>query len=212
MKYLLLTLIIFTTSLFSQDERFIKAMESSLAVLDTTTSMEILVETANRFERIAIAEKNQWLPYYYSAQVNAIVSFMEKDNTKKDNILDKAQSLINKADSLSPDNSEIYTIKGLILQARIMVDFMNRGMQYSQLATQQLNKAIELNENNPRPYMLIGQSILFTPEAFGGGKAKAKPYLDAAKEKFETFTPESSIHPNWGKKQMEEINQRMGVN
>lgn len=212
MKYLVLTLIIFTSSLFSQDERFIKAMESSLAVLDTTTSMEILIETANRFERIALAEKVEWLPFYYAAQVNAIVSFMEKDNTKKDNILDKAQSLIDKADSLSTDNSEIFTIKGLILQARIMVDFMNRGMQYSQLAMQQLNNAIELNEDNPRPYMLIGQSILFTPEAFGGGKTKAKPYLDVAKEKFESFVPESSIHPNWGKKQMEEINERMGVN
>jgi hypothetical protein len=211
MKYLVLTFLLFTTTFFSQDEKYFKAMESALNVLDTAMTMETFIETGNRFERIALAEKTQWLPYYYAAQANAVASFLERNNTKKDEILDKAQKFIDAADEISPDNSEIYVIKGIILQGRIMVDFMNRGMQYSQLANQTLNKAIEFNEENPRPYLILGQSILFTPEAFGGGKDKAKPYIDLAKEKFETFIPESSIHPNWGKKQMEEINERMGL-
>jgi hypothetical protein len=61
-----------------------------------------------------------------------------------------------------------------------------------------LEKAIELNENNPRPYYLLGSNLFYTPEAYGGGLAAACPMLKTAKEKFENFAPADSISPDWG--------------
>ncbi|MEJ7671851.1 MAG: hypothetical protein WKF59_03885 [Chitinophagaceae bacterium] len=56
-------------------------------------------ELANNFERIADAEKTQWLPYYYAAYCNVMNAFMEQDKTKVDAIADKAEELITKAET-----------------------------------------------------------------------------------------------------------------
>jgi hypothetical protein len=38
-----------------------------------------------------------------------------------------------------------------------------------------------------------------TPEGFGGGEAKAKPYFKKALAKFKTFKSATANAPNWGK-------------
>ena len=53
----------------------------------------------------------------------------------KDIYLNKADKFINIADSLVPNNSEIYTLKGMIAQARMQVDPMNRWQKYGAEAT-----------------------------------------------------------------------------
>ncbi len=82
---------------------------------------------------------------------------------------------------------------------------MTRWQKYSALATNLLKKAKELNQANPRPDFLIGQSVLYTPESFGGGKDRAMPYFEDSKKKFDEFKPESSISPNWGKKTLMDL-------
>src|SRR5687767_2756040 len=57
-------------------DKFVKAMEAKVAAVDTTTSVQGLTELANAFERIAEAEKNQWLAYYYAAFCNASAGLM----------------------------------------------------------------------------------------------------------------------------------------
>ena len=42
-------------------------MEARVAAIDTTRNPSELTDLANAFERIADAEKTQWLPYYYAA-------------------------------------------------------------------------------------------------------------------------------------------------
>ena len=47
---------------------------------------------------------------------------------------------------------------------------MNRYMQYGPIAEQALQKAIKLNPENPRIYLLQGQDKFYTPEQYGGSK------------------------------------------
>ena len=204
MIYLILILFAMTINAQS-DEKYIKAMEKNLEMIDTASSLNSFQQIANSFERIANAEKDKWLPYYYSAYLLTISNFVDTVQAMKDSYLDKADMQILMADSLEPGNSEIYTLKGMIAQARLVVDPQNRWMKYGQLSSGYLNKAKELDPTNPRPDFLNGQSVLYTPEQFGGGKEKALPILKEAEKKFENFQPESSIHPNWGKKTLEDI-------
>ena len=53
-------------------------------------------DLANNFERIATAEKTQWLPWYYAAYCTVSASYTESDNSKKDGIADKAEEFITK--------------------------------------------------------------------------------------------------------------------
>ena len=97
------------------DEKYTQAMEQKVVAVDTLRKSADLIELSAAFERIAEAEKNKWLPYYYAAltQVNAAY-FMGMDNIQKektDPMADKAEALISKADVLSPKNSEIYLVK-----------------------------------------------------------------------------------------------------
>ena len=190
---------------FSQSEKYTKAMEEKVSAFDTTWSVNGLKEMANTFERIANAEKTQWLPYYYAALANVNMGYQSMnpsgpaDASIIDPIADKAEGLINKAEALSKDNSEIYVVKKMIASLRMMVDPMNRYMKYGMEANAALEKAKSLNAENPRVYLLQGQDKFYTPEQFGGSKTEAKKLFEESITKADAFKPESSIHPHWGK-------------
>jgi hypothetical protein len=209
MKKFFLSMLVLVSVLgsFAQtNEKFVKAMEQKLVGYDSVRSNEGLQELANTFERIAEAEKTQWLPYYYAALSNVNLGFnyamaagpMGGNADKVDPLADKAEKLLNKADELSKDNSEVYIVKKLIASLRMLGDVMNRYMTYGPLATEALATAKKLNPENPRVYVLEGTDLFSTPEEYGGNKAEAKLKFEEALKKYETFKPESSIHPTWG--------------
>ena len=181
------------------NDKYTTAMEKNITLIDSAKSLADFQNVTNNFERIGSAEKTKWLPYYYAAYCYAISSFIDSTISKKDTYLDKADENINIADSLKPDNSEIYTIKGMISQMRLVIKPMERWQKYGPLASNFLKKAKDLDTTNPRPDYLIGQSLLYTPVEFGGGKEVARPVLEEAMKKYEAFKPESSISPGWGK-------------
>jgi len=194
---LLFSLLIFTCNSHA-DDKYITAMKKNLAMLDTAQTAVSFQLIANGFERIANAEKDKWLPYYYASYLITVSTFMDTVAERKDSYLDKADLLISIADSLEPDNSEIYTVKAVISQGRLIVDPQNRWMKYGPMFSNLISKARELDPTNPRPVLVYAQNVLYTPEQFGGGKDKALPILKEAEEKFKNFVPESELHPNWG--------------
>ena len=201
MKKIILTSIIVLATMitFAGKKEYILAMEKNLQELKTAKTAADFQQIANSFEQIAEAEKDKWLPYYYVSFSYMNYIFKGKGTEDIDKYLDKAEAFLEKARELSPDNSEIEVLQGWIYQGRIQVDPMGRGMAYSEKAAASFGKAKNLNPDNPRIYFLTGQNILHTPEMFGGGKDAACPYFLIAMEKFETYEPETSVSPNWGK-------------
>jgi hypothetical protein len=200
MKNLLIltTMIAACLSTAAQNKKYISAMEKNVAELDTTRDAAKLQNLANNFERIAGAEKTEWLPSYYAAYCYVNMTYSTKGDMI-DTYCDKADKFIAKADSLSPNNSEIYTLKAQIAGARISVNPMARGQKYGMESAELREKAKDLDKTNPRPYYLEGTAYFYTPPMFGGGKDKAKPSFEKALKMYEEFKPASSIAPNWGK-------------
>ena len=93
----------------AQNKKYIETMEHHIAILDTTRNAAILQAEANTFERIGNAEKTEWLPQYYAAYCYVNMTYSPKADV--DSWCDKAESFLRKADSLSPKNSEIVTLK-----------------------------------------------------------------------------------------------------
>ncbi|MES2848883.1 MAG: hypothetical protein V4685_07485 [Bacteroidota bacterium] len=193
-------------SSFAQSEKFVAAMKKNIAELDSGfKNPSYLLTVANNFERVANAEKTQWLPFYYAAFCQVNSGFMEQDKTKVDAIADKATELIKKADSLNPNNSEISCIKSMIASCHMMVDPMSRWQEYGGESNSNMQAAMTQDPTNPRPYYLKGQGLKYTPKQFGGGCETAKPVLQTALDKYATFTAASDIHPNWGKEITQKI-------
>lgn len=195
-KHLLLLFLIPAIA-FSQS-KYEDAMHKNLAVMDTSQNLSSYIQYSNAFERIANAEKNKWLPYYYAAYASTVNSYTVTDPTQKQQQLDHAQMLINKADSLQPKNSEITTVKAFVLSAMIMIDPARNGAVYGPQSNALLDRAIQQDTTNPRPYYLKGVSAYYTPPAFGGGKEKAVQLLQTSLNKFTTFKPENDLMPTWG--------------
>lgn len=202
-QFLLAAAFFIAITSFSQNEKFTKAMEQLVPAVDTTRSLDGLNNLANSFQRIADAEKNQWLPYYYAALANVSAAYMIGMGQmgmadKTDPLADKAETLLNKAAELSKDNSEIYCVKKMIATLRLMGDPQNRYMTYGPAAEEALATAKSLNPSNPRVTLLEAQDKLFTPEQYGGSKEEAKKLFEEAIKKYETYKPETNIHPSWG--------------
>ncbi len=188
----------------AQSDKYIASMKSNIAAIDTSFKNPAnLLALANKFERIATAEKDQWLAYYYAALCQVNYTYMEKDKSKLDAIADKASELIDKADALQPKNSEISCIKSMIASAHMMVNPMQRFMEYGPEAQSHLDAAMQQDPTNPRPEYLKGQGLKYTPEQFGGGCVTAKPILQSSLDKYNKFKAASDIHPNWGKERVE---------
>ena len=200
MKKTIITIcMLISVSVYAQEnKKFIKAMETNVQLLDSAESIDQFQNAANAFERISNAEKNEWLPVYYNAFANLMIGLQQTENTKKDEYFDKAEALINKADEISKDNSEIYAMHAWIVSMKISDDPMNRGMQLGMQSGMLTETAMKLDPENPRPYLLKGLGAMYTPEQYGGGKDKALPILEQAVEKFSKFKPTSSIMPKWG--------------
>src|SRR5688572_8550781 len=206
-KIFLLSIISFCSSLlFAQSAKYVAAMKKNLSAMDTSfRTPSSLLAMANNFERIAEAEKNQWLPYYYAAFCQVNYGFMQQDKSKVDAYANKATALIQKADSLSPNNSEISCIKSMIASCHMLVDPQTRWMEYGKESGDNLEAAITQDPTNPRPHFLKGQGLKFTPEQFGGGCKTALPEFEKAMAKYAAFKSGGELFPDWGKEQVEKL-------
>ncbi len=208
MKKLLSTLFIACSVLLTQaqtGDKFTETMTKTLADMDTVKTGDGMMGFANKFERIALAEKTQWLPFYYASLCRTTAAFMYNDATKFDAMMDVAEKHCKVADSLSPTNSEIMVLQSMILSGRIMVDPMSRGQMYGMQAMMYMQKAMTVDPTNPRAYFMMGQSLFFTPPQFGGGQESGCAMMQTAKDLYATHVPKSPIHPSWGEDQVDEM-------
>lgn len=183
----IVTLFLIVTTFAQPGDKYLKAMEALVPAVDTARNAEGLTELANSFERIANAEKTQWLPYYYAAlcyinKANNYYTTQELD--KIDPLLDKAEPMLAKAEELEKDNSEIMCLKKMFNTGKMLADPMNRYMTYGQPAAQALEMAKSLNPENPRVYLLEGIDKYYTPEQWGGSKTEGKKLFEEALKKF----------------------------
>jgi len=184
---------------FSQvDPNLNIVIKRGLTMIDSAKTEQGFQMAADYFESIAAKEQKEWFPCYYAAfcQLQAGLSGNQGSEIK-DLLYDRAQGFIEKADLLSPDNSEIYALKGYILFSKMLLAPQSRARTLTPLSTKLIIKAIALNKNNPRARLLLGINTFYTPEAYSGGKSEAKPLFQLAKTKF-AKQRNAGINPSWG--------------
>jgi hypothetical protein len=197
-RLLILTLSMISIWTWGQEERYTNAMLSAIEMLDQASDPSHFIESANRFERIATAEKSLWMPYYYASYSLVVMSFDEADGGKRDQLLDRAQQLLDRALELEPRESELLVLQAFLYPSRIMVDPIGRGMTYMEKMFASLETARKLNPENPRIYFLEGVNKLNLPPSMGGGVQVAQPILEEALLKFEIFRNDDPLWPHWG--------------
>jgi hypothetical protein len=199
--------VLVTASFGQPSDKFLSAMQPKVMMVDSNNSADGWKDLANSFERIADAEKTQWLPYYYASYCNIQAGYKSLpdmqsfgDNSSiTDPFADKAETLLNKAELLSKDNAEIFIVRKMVHGLKMMGNPMARYMTESPMANEALEKAKSLNPSIPRIYLLEGQDKYFTPEQYGGSKEEAKILFQKALGLYDSYKPENSIAPTWGR-------------
>jgi tetratricopeptide (TPR) repeat protein len=170
-----------------------------------------ITEAANLFERIAKAEKENWIPSYYAGYINIMSSFGIKDEAQLNAKLDKASEHLDNAMLLSPKNPEIMIIQALRNTALIAFDGQKYGMTLSGKNAVIYDKALKLAPNNPR--VMLGKAEWDMGAARFFGKSTELYCKDIAKalEIFKTEKEsEEKFAPSWGQDRAEEVLKQCG--
>ena len=203
MKKIVLMMCLISGTMISAQSKYEVGMTKAISDLNKAETGEDFGKVSAFFERIASAEKDKWLPYYYAAFTNNMIAFKDK-SADKDVVAERSLSLVAKAELLEKNNCEILCLKNMIYTSQMLVDPMQRWQTHGAKAGEALEAAKVADPANPRVYFLEGQSKMNTPKAFGGGKKVAKPIFEKSVALFTSFKPESNLHPDWGKNDAEE--------
>lgn len=195
--------LLFSVTFVKAQSDFTGDIQKGINILDTMKTEKTNQQVVAHFEKIAVNSTN-WEAQYYAAYSNLLLGIGKKDQESKDELFSKALIFIKKADSLNINNSETTTLKGYIIFMQMSVYPQQRAMNMIPEANALFEKAIALNPENPRPYLLKGVSLFYVPGMFGGDKEQAKVVLTTAKAKFEKYTTKN-LQPNWGKNKVEEL-------
>ena len=196
----------FVFSAFCADPAYETAMKKQVTAMKTIQTLEESQAITNAFLRIAEAKPEEWLPLYYAAylQITAVFRF----EVDKDQYLDQAMTLVEKAEKIGVDNSEITAMKGYVVMGKISLDPASRGQSLSPQAMQLFGKAISLDRENPRALMLMSQMEQGMAQFFGSGPEKACGLARnaiALYSKEEAKVSDDYLLPTWGKTQAEQV-------
>lgn len=206
MKKLILAIVLLGTTFINAQDRYSKGMEKAFELWQN----QKVVEASNMFERIATAEPDKWLPYYYVAQINTIISFGEKDGDKLSKQLEKAREFLDVAKAISPNNPELIIQEALINTAWIAFDGATYAMTLSPKNTQLYQKAMELAPNNPRVILSKAEWDMGSARYFGKDITPYCKDVERALELFATFKSETPFYPTMGKERAEDILENCG--
>ncbi|WP_026728093.1 hypothetical protein [Flavobacterium denitrificans] len=194
MTKIITVITLFICSLLSAQTQFEQGMGKAFGLWKEGKN----AEASAMFERIATAEKTSYLPNYYVALINATAVFSEKDKTKIDLLLTKAQDALDQEMIKDQNNAELYVMQALIYTGYVVADPMTNGMKYSGKVMEAYAKAKAIDPNNPRA--VFGEADY----QLGGAKwtgVDTKPLcaqVDKAIELFATFKPATPFSPKWG--------------
>jgi len=194
MTKIITVITLFICSLLSAQTQFEQGMNKAFGLWKEGKN----AEASAMFERIAAAEKNSYLPNYYVALINATSVFTEKDKTKIDLLLTKAQDALDIELIKDQTNAELYVLQALIYTGYVVADPMTNGMKYSGKVMEAYAKAKAIDPNNPRA--VFGEADY----QLGGAKwtgVDTKPLcaqVEKAIELFANFKPATPYSPKWG--------------
>lgn len=164
-----------------------------------------ITESTAVFERIAAVEKDNWLPNYYIALMNAIAAIGMQDKDKMTAMSNKAQAALDSEIMKTPENPELLVVQALIQTVWLVADPMTNGAKLSPQIMELYEKAIKIAPENPR--VLLSKAEFEIGGAAFWGK-DTKPMCDAISHSIKLFENEklaTAFSPKWGRERVDEL-------
>lgn len=197
MKKLIYSLMLLLSISVSAQDAYTKGMTKALSLWGEGKN----TEASNLFERIAMAEEDNWIPFYYVAQVNTVAAFGTKDEGQITQLLEKAKQFVDSAKRISPDNPELLVQEAMINTAWMAFDGATYGPMLSGKNMQLYAKALQMAPENPRVVYSKANWDMGSARYFGQDTAPFCKDVEKALELFATFENNTPFYPSWGEDQ-----------
>jgi hypothetical protein len=194
MKTLIITTALLISSLLTAQTSFEQGMGKSLGLWGEGKAQE----ASALMERIAAAEKSNWLPNYYVALINTTEAFNPANKEKVPAMIIKAQNAIDNATLISPNNDEIMVVQAMLYTVILIQDPMTNGVKYTGLVMEQYGKALAINPNNPRAVFSKAEFEIGGAKYWGTDIKPMCAQIEKSIGLFANFKPETPFSPKWG--------------
>ena len=191
---------LFICSLLSAQTKFEENMTKSLSLWEEGKP----TEAAALMERIAAVEKANWLPNYYVALINITEGFNPANKDKVAAMLEKSQSALDQASSISVNNPEIMVAQALLYTVMIVQDPMTNGMKYSPIVMDIYSKAQLIAPENPRVVFSKADFEIGGARWTGADVNKLCLEIERSITLFKDFKSEVPFYPDWGLERAQE--------
>lgn len=161
-------------------------------------------EAVQLFERIASAEKDNWLPKYYAATILIIEGFSMKDEAKLTTQLNKAQQYLDDISEISENNPEIIITQALLNTVYVAFDGQKYAMTLSGKNVQLYEQALKIAPDNPRVVLAKAQWGMGGAAFFGQSTTPFCKEIERSIELFKNEKQQEPFHPFGGIERAEE--------
>jgi len=205
----MLVLLFFYYSIFAQSAGNTNELQNAVARLDKASGVADYEALEKEFADIAARQAN-WLPYYYAAFCNAKIGFLYQDEGERiepyskrgEEQALKAKALLDTARQ-KKELSELYTVMSMVYRTRVFINPMTYGRRFGMLSGQYLQKAKELDPQNPRAVYVDAWVKYYTPKMWGGDKNLARQLANESLAQLQHTA--AGTAPHWGKAENMEL-------
>lgn len=178
--------------------RIMDAFMSSFVDQNNSKITSLIDELSSSYEKSNNALFLYWKGYalYY----DCIVSLKNGDREGAHSILNKA---IETLESIDRKNTEDYALLSMFQSFSCQFLGFPTVIKASKNATVNIQRAIDLDENNIRAYYVLANNDYYTPENYGGGKDVEKYALKALSLPSQSI--ENPYLPSWGRQESYEL-------
>ena len=195
----LVTLLFFVFSInytHAQSKSSTKNLELAVQQFDQSKTRQEYEWVFAKMQDLYQQNNQEWLPAYYASIIKARMAMEKMGNADK--LADEAIRWLNITKALHYSD-EVLCLESLVFTSKMSVNPTFRWLAYESKIKLPLEKAIALNKNNPRAYLLQANIQYKIPSLLGGGCEKAIPMIQKARVIFEAQKEEFTIMPHWGR-------------
>ncbi len=193
MRTLLIILLnIFACTIIVSAQDFQHRIDSNIKTLQLDSIRNIIIELKSHNTKGI----NRYLLYWeaYANYKCAILCNILKQKKDSEKFIQKA---IEQLESIKEKTTEDYALLGMLKNYQINFAGWLTTIKLSNQAKTMAQKAIDINANNLRAYLVLGINNYYTPEMYGG-KSKCEEYFKKAIS-LKNQTSGNMYDPTWGK-------------
>jgi hypothetical protein len=194
----------------NNESAYEKAMMATIEKLYQAGTIEELQGAVNQFETISRKETKEWLPLYYATLGYVWISTRTEQKAAKQDYLNRGQSLLDKAVALKADESELVALQGFLSMILMSTDPATLGPTLAGKTTATMERACQMNPENPRAMLLLSQMQMGTARYFGKSTEEACLLTKKSIAQFEAEKPANPLMPRWGEARARQVLEQCG--